>query len=173
VVNVILGTDSKSSYNLGYPSLQNAVEAVKKGADGYILKPANMTNLLAIMRQHLEKQEQEFIEKGDSPRGRTRYCLTMDGVRFLRFMDFLRTEQIVSEEIDLRLPRAFHEDNLLTTKLKQAGFSVEDWETAISCGLISEKRETVLAYAEGRSIDPSKKYTLPPTYAIQYTYSIN
>ena len=56
----------------GYPSLQNAVEAVNKSADGYIIKPANMADLLARVKQHLEKQEQakrydqekikEFIE---------------------------------------------------------------------------------------------------------------
>jgi DNA-binding NtrC family response regulator len=41
----------------GYPSLQNAVEAVNKGADGYIIKPANMADLLTKVKQHLEKQE--------------------------------------------------------------------------------------------------------------------
>jgi len=56
----------------GYPSLQNAVEAVNKGADGYIIKPANMADLLTKVKQHLEKQEKakrydqekikEFIE---------------------------------------------------------------------------------------------------------------
>jgi two-component system response regulator AtoC len=56
----------------GYPSLQNAVEAVNKSADGYIIKPANMADLLAMVKQHLEKQEKakrydqekikEFIE---------------------------------------------------------------------------------------------------------------
>lgn len=56
----------------GYPSLQNAVEAVNKGADGYIIKPANMADLLTKVREHLEKQEKakrydqekikEFIE---------------------------------------------------------------------------------------------------------------
>jgi len=56
----------------GYPSLQNAVEAVNKDADGYIIKPANMADLLTKVKQHLEKQEKakrydqekikEFIE---------------------------------------------------------------------------------------------------------------
>ena len=56
----------------GYPTLQNAVEAVNKGADGYVIKPANMADLLRKIREHLEKQEKakrydqekikEFIE---------------------------------------------------------------------------------------------------------------
>lgn len=56
----------------GYPSLQNAVEAVNKGADGYILKPAKMDELLKIVQEHLKKQQEakafseekvkEFIE---------------------------------------------------------------------------------------------------------------
>ena len=56
----------------GYPSLQNAMEAVNKGADAYILKPFNIDNVLNIVREHLEKQREakkyseekvtEFIE---------------------------------------------------------------------------------------------------------------
>jgi DNA-binding response OmpR family regulator len=56
----------------GYPSLQNAVEAVNKGADGYIVKPIKMGELLAMMKEHLQKQKEagkyteqkvvEFIE---------------------------------------------------------------------------------------------------------------
>jgi len=41
----------------GYPTLQNAVEAVNKGADGYVIKPANMADLLTKIKQQLEKQE--------------------------------------------------------------------------------------------------------------------
>jgi len=68
----------------GYPSLQNAVEAVNKGADGYILKPAKMDELLRVVKEHLKKQQEarvyseekvkEFIEtrvkeleKGENP----------------------------------------------------------------------------------------------------------
>ncbi len=40
----------------GYPSLQNAIEAVNKGADGYVLKPVNMDNLLTTIAKHLKKQ---------------------------------------------------------------------------------------------------------------------
>ena len=56
----------------GYPSLQNAIEAVNKGADAYILKPFNMDSVLNTISEHLKKQQQakkygeekvaEFIE---------------------------------------------------------------------------------------------------------------
>jgi len=42
----------------GYPSLQNAVEAVNKGADGYIVKPVSMDELLRKIKEHLQKQEE-------------------------------------------------------------------------------------------------------------------
>jgi DNA-binding NtrC family response regulator len=41
----------------GYPSLENAVEAVNKGADAYILKPFNMDNVLKTIQEHLKKQQ--------------------------------------------------------------------------------------------------------------------
>jgi two-component system response regulator PilR (NtrC family) len=56
----------------GYPSLQNAVEAVNEGADGYIIKPAKTEMLLETIREHLRRQQEakqygeqkikEFIE---------------------------------------------------------------------------------------------------------------
>lgn len=56
----------------GYPSLENAVEAVNKGGDGYIIKPFDMNKLLDMIKEHLKKQEEarkyseqkvaEFIE---------------------------------------------------------------------------------------------------------------
>ncbi len=56
----------------GYPSLQNATEALNEGADGYAIKPVDMPKLLATIREHLQKQEEagryterkfaEFIE---------------------------------------------------------------------------------------------------------------
>ena len=56
----------------GYPSLENAIEAVNKGADAYILKPFNMDGVLNKIREHLKKQQEakkyseekvtEFIE---------------------------------------------------------------------------------------------------------------
>jgi DNA-binding NtrC family response regulator len=56
----------------GYPSLQNAIEAVNRGADGYIVKPVKMDELLKTVEEHLKKQREarkyteqkvaEFIE---------------------------------------------------------------------------------------------------------------
>ena len=56
----------------GYPSLQNAIEAVNKGADAYILKPFNVESVLNTIKEHLKKQQEakkyseekvaEFIE---------------------------------------------------------------------------------------------------------------
>jgi DNA-binding NtrC family response regulator len=43
----------------GYPSLQNAMEAVNKGADAYVLKPTKMTEVLSILKAHLQKQKEE------------------------------------------------------------------------------------------------------------------
>lgn len=42
----------------GYPTLQNAVEAVNKGADGYLVKPVNMEQLLTSVEEHLKKQQE-------------------------------------------------------------------------------------------------------------------
>ena len=42
----------------GYPSLQNAVEAVNKGADGYIIKPAKAEELLNTVRERLREQQE-------------------------------------------------------------------------------------------------------------------
>jgi DNA-binding NtrC family response regulator len=42
----------------GYPSLQNAITAVNKGADGYLLKPFNIGMLLRTIKEHLKKQQQ-------------------------------------------------------------------------------------------------------------------
>jgi len=56
----------------GYPSLQNAVESLNKGADAYIMKPLNIDSLLNTIKEHLKKQQEakkyseekveEFIE---------------------------------------------------------------------------------------------------------------
>ena len=56
----------------GYPSLDNSIEAVNQGADGYIVKPFKMEDLLSKIKEHLKKQQEakkfseekvkEFIE---------------------------------------------------------------------------------------------------------------
>ncbi len=42
----------------GYPSLQNAITVVNRGADGYLLKPVNIDSLLETIKRHLEKQRE-------------------------------------------------------------------------------------------------------------------
>jgi DNA-binding response OmpR family regulator len=56
----------------GYPTLENAVAAVNRGADGYVVKPYTMQDLLQKIKDHLRKQKEakkfseekvkEFIE---------------------------------------------------------------------------------------------------------------
>jgi len=43
----------------GYPTLQNAVEAVNRGADAYIIKPFDMKKTLRTIKEELTKQEKE------------------------------------------------------------------------------------------------------------------
>lgn len=45
----------------GYPSLENAVEALNLGADAYIIKPIKHQKLLALIKEKLEEQKQ--VEK--------------------------------------------------------------------------------------------------------------
>jgi DNA-binding NtrC family response regulator len=42
----------------GYPSVENAVEALNRGADAYIIKPVKPEDLLALIEEKLEKQSQ-------------------------------------------------------------------------------------------------------------------
>jgi two-component system response regulator ResD len=56
----------------GYPSLENSIEAVNRGADGYVVKPYTMEALLLKIKEQLQKQQEtgkyseekvkEFIE---------------------------------------------------------------------------------------------------------------
>jgi len=43
----------------GYPTLQNAIEAVNRGADVYIMKPFDMDKVLVTIKEQLKKQENE------------------------------------------------------------------------------------------------------------------
>ncbi|MBS7645499.1 MAG: response regulator [Candidatus Bathyarchaeia archaeon] len=43
----------------GYPSLENAVESLNKGADGYVIKPFKMDELLKVVEKHLKRQEED------------------------------------------------------------------------------------------------------------------
>ena len=40
----------------GYPSLENAVEALNLGADAYVVKPVKPKNLLLVIEEKLEQQ---------------------------------------------------------------------------------------------------------------------
>jgi DNA-binding NtrC family response regulator len=43
----------------GYPTLQNAVSAVNKGADGYVMKPFDVEKILQTIKDQLKKQTEE------------------------------------------------------------------------------------------------------------------
>ncbi len=48
----------------GYPALENAIAAVNRGADGYLIKPVNMTTLVEKIEEHLKKQS-EYMKYGE------------------------------------------------------------------------------------------------------------
>ena len=68
----------------GYPALQNAIDAVNKGAHGYLVKPINMDELLRAVEQHLKKQS-EMKEYGQQ--------------RLAQFVE-TRFEELQTEELD-------------------------------------------------------------------------
>jgi DNA-binding NtrC family response regulator len=43
----------------GYPTLQNAIAAVNKGADAYVMKPFEVEKILQTIREQLKKQEED------------------------------------------------------------------------------------------------------------------
>jgi DNA-binding NtrC family response regulator len=43
----------------GYPSVQNAIEAVNRKADAYLVKPVDIAKLLVTIKTHLELQKME------------------------------------------------------------------------------------------------------------------
>jgi DNA-binding NtrC family response regulator len=43
----------------GYPSLRNAIDALNRGADAYIIKPFDVTEILQIIEEQLRKQAEE------------------------------------------------------------------------------------------------------------------
>jgi DNA-binding NtrC family response regulator len=43
----------------GFPSLQNAVEAVNKSADAYLIKPVDVDKLLDTVKEQLQRQEED------------------------------------------------------------------------------------------------------------------
>ena len=42
----------------GYPTMQNAIQAVNEGADGYIVKPVEAEVLLETIKKHLKRREE-------------------------------------------------------------------------------------------------------------------
>lgn len=44
----------------GYPSIQNAIGALNKNADAYLLKPVDIEKLLTTVREQLRAQENEL-----------------------------------------------------------------------------------------------------------------
>jgi ActR/RegA family two-component response regulator len=44
----------------GYPSMDSAIEAVNRNADGYILKPVDVQELLAMVERQLKKQREDL-----------------------------------------------------------------------------------------------------------------
>jgi DNA-binding NtrC family response regulator len=45
----------------GFPTLENAMETVNEGADGYILKPFDLEKLLEMIRKHLKRETAQHI----------------------------------------------------------------------------------------------------------------
>ena len=43
----------------GYPSLNNSVESLNLGADGYIMKPVDTATLLSMVEKHLNERRQD------------------------------------------------------------------------------------------------------------------
>jgi DNA-binding NtrC family response regulator len=43
----------------GYPSTQNAIEALNKNADAYLIKPVDIEKLLTTIKEQLKLQEEE------------------------------------------------------------------------------------------------------------------
>ena len=43
----------------GFPALQNAVTAINKGVDAYLVKPVNTDELLKVIKEQLDKQQKE------------------------------------------------------------------------------------------------------------------
>ncbi|MGA2460725.1 MAG: response regulator [Candidatus Bathyarchaeia archaeon] len=76
----------------GYPALQNTIDAVNKGAHGYLVKPINMDELLRTIKQHMKKQS-EMEEYGQQ--------------RVAQFVE-TRIKELQTEELDT--PKATKKD---------------------------------------------------------------
>jgi DNA-binding response OmpR family regulator len=45
----------------GYPSMQNAIKALNRNADAYLIKPVDIAELLTVIKEQLQLQEKEKI----------------------------------------------------------------------------------------------------------------
>ncbi len=46
----------------GHPSIENAVKSVNEKADGYILKPVNISEMLEMIKSILETKTNEYVQ---------------------------------------------------------------------------------------------------------------
>jgi len=49
----------------GHPSIENAAKAVNEKADGYILKPFNVVQLLEMIKKLIEEKTNEYLRMFD------------------------------------------------------------------------------------------------------------
>jgi len=47
----------------GYPSLENAVASLKRGADAYLMKPVNPSSLLKVMNEKLSERSNNRLRR--------------------------------------------------------------------------------------------------------------
>jgi len=61
LLKLMMGTVPKTRKIMvtGYPSMQNAISALNKNADAYLVKPINVEKLLSIVKEQLKIQESE------------------------------------------------------------------------------------------------------------------
>jgi DNA-binding NtrC family response regulator len=76
----------------GYPALQNAVRAINKGVDGYLIKPVKTDELLTCIKEKLDKQKHE-IEYGKQ--------------KVAQFVE-TRFKELQAEELDTRKAKTQH-----------------------------------------------------------------
>ena len=46
----------------GYPSLENAVASLKRGADAYLMKPVNPSSLLKVINEKLSERSTKWVK---------------------------------------------------------------------------------------------------------------
>ena len=76
----------------GFPALENAVRAINKGVDAYLIKPVNSDAMLKLIKEHLDKQKHE-----------TEYSQQ----RLAQFVE-TRFKELKTEELDT--PKAIKKD---------------------------------------------------------------